>query len=532
MDFEFELGTQTSFSPRKAKEDTPFYIAILADFSGRGNRALCETGSSLAARKRIAVDVDNLELLPKQLGCELNVPLGGSDGPRVSIQFSELSDFHPDRIFDRLEIFQKLKSLRKRLQDPATFAEAALQVRSLLAAPHEAGKPAAQEIPGNPAQEEPDADTLERLLGKPPAKKSAFSLAGRPVDIEKLIGEVVKPYIVPAPNPQQAEFIAQVDQAISGQMRAILHHPDFKELEAAWLLLRFIVSQVETDETLKIYIIDVSKAELAADLASCLGSTLASLRGRSGPSRDGSPDGLQSTGTYRLLVERSVGIPGANPYALLVGCYTFDQTSEDIELLHRLGRIAQAAGAPLVACADSHFAGCKSLAATPDPNDWRWQPELTALQLWQQLRGMYEAAYIGLLLPRFLLRLPYGSKTDPVERFSFEEFSPLAGHEQYLWGNSAGICACLLAQAFNEFGWNLTDGLGCDLSGLPMHIYESDGQKHVTPCAETILTERAFGILIDKGLMPVVSVKGRDAVRLPRFQSIAHPLTPLAGPWW
>jgi type VI secretion system protein ImpC len=522
MDFEFELGTQTSFSPRKAGEDTPFCIAILADFSGRGNRSLCEIGSSLAARRRIAVDVDNLELLPKQLGCELNVPLGGSDGPTVSIQFSEMSDFHPDRIFDRLEVFQKLKSLRNRLQAPATFAEAASQVRSLLAAPHEAGNPAPQEFPGSPVQEEPDADTIERLLGKSPSKKPPFSPAGRPVDIEKLIGEVVRPYIIPAPDPQQAELITQLDQAISGQMRAILHQPDFKELEAAWLLLRFIVSQVETNETLKIYIIDVSKAELAADLASCLGST---------PSRDESPDGLQSTGTYRLLVERSVGIPGAEPYALLVGCYTFDQTSEDIALLHQLGLIAQAAGAPLVVAADSHFAGCPSLAATPDPNDWQRQSAPAALQLWQQLRGTPEAAYIGLLLPRFLLRLPYGSKTDPVERFSFEEFSPLAGHEQYLWGNSAGLCACLLANAFSESGWNLTDGLGCDLSGLPMHIYESDGQKHVTPCAETILTERAFGILIDKGLMPVVSVKGRDAVRLPRFQSIASPLAPLAGPW-
>jgi type VI secretion system protein ImpC len=422
-----------------------------------------------------------------------------------------MSDFHPDRIFDRLEIFQKLKSLRNRLQAPATFAEAASQVRSWLMGGQETGRPKAEEPPSGPVQEEPDADTIERLLGKSPSKKTPLSQASRPVDIEKLIGEVVRPYIVPAPDPQQPELITQLDQAISGQMRAILHHRDFKELEAAWLLLRFIVSQVETNETLKIYIIDVSKAELAADLAS--------------------PDGFQSTGTYRLIVEQSVGVQGANPYALLLGCYTFDQTSEDIKLLHQLGLIAQAAGAPLVACADSHFAGCPSLAATPDPNDWRWQPKPDASQLWQQLRGMPEAAYTGLLLPRLLLRLPYGSKTDPVERFSFEEFSPLAGHEQYLWGNSAGLCACLLANAFSEFGWNLTDGLGCDLSGLPMHIYESDGQKHVTPCAETILTERAFGILIDKGLMPVVSVKGRDAVRLPRFQSIASPLTPLSAPW-
>jgi type VI secretion system protein ImpC len=294
-------------------------------------------------------------------------------------------------------------------------------------------------------------------------------------------------------------------------MRAILHQPDFRQLEATWRMLHFLVSQVETDETLKVYIIDVSKAELAADLTAA--------------------DALQSTGVYKLLVEQSVSVPGAEPYAVLVGGYTFDQTAEDIRLLQQLGRIAQAAGATLLASADSHFAGCQSIAATPDPNDWRWQPDPATGQLWQQVRQSSEAAYMGLVLPRFLLRLPYGRDTDPIDRFDFEEFSPLAGHEQYLWGNSAVICVCLLAEAFHEFGWALTGGLGQDLAGLPMHIYTSDGDKHITPCAETILTERAMEVLIDKGFMPVLSIKGRDAVLLPWFQSIAEPLAPLAGPW-
>ena len=508
---EFQLGTQTSFAPRKAKDDTPFCIAILADFSGRGNRGLCETGPSLAARKRIAVDVDNLEDLLMKLGCEIHVPLGGSEGPRIPLRFSDLDDFHPDRIFDRLEVFQELRTTRKLLEDPATFAKAASQVRSWVADEQETGKSEAEEAQSSPEQEESDTDTVERLLGKRSDQESPTTPASQSVDINALIRETVKPYIVPAPDPQQAELVAQVDQAISGQMRAILHHPDFRQLEATWRMLHFLVSQVETDETLKLYIIDVSKAELAADLASA--------------------DALQSTGTYRLLVEQSVGVAGAEPYAVLVGGYTFDQTTEDIRLLQQLARIAQAAGAPLLAAADSHFAGCQSLATTPDPNDWRWQADPASGQLWQEVRQSPEAAYIGLLLPRFLLRLPYGRETDPIDRFDFEEFSPLAGHEQYLWGNSAVICVCLLAEAFREFGWALTGGLGRDLAGIPMHIYTSDGEKHITPCAETILTERAMDVLIGRGLMPVLSIKGRDAVLLPRFQSITEPLSALAGPW-
>jgi len=504
---DFELGTLTTFAPRKAKDNTPFCIGVLADFSGRGNRGLCETGPLLATRRRILVDVDNLEDLPKKLGSELKIPLGGRDGPRMEVRFGELSDFHPDQIFDRLEVFQKLKMTRKHLHDPATFAEAASQVRSWATGSEETVKSEDEQAKSSPAQKESEANTIERLLGKRPDREAPSVSASQFVDIDALIREVVRPYIVPAPDPQQAELIAQIDQAISGQMLAILHHPDFQELEAAWRILQFLVSQVETDETLKLYLIDVSKAELAADLAST--------------------DQIQSTGAYHLLAEQSE----AEPYAVILGGYAFDKTAEDIKLLRRLGLVAQAAGSPLLTAADSHFAGCQSLAATPDPDDWRWQANSSAIPLWQELRHSPEAAYIGLVLPRFLQRLPYGKDTDPVEQFDFEEFSPFAGHEQYLWGNSAALCACLLAGAFREFGWSLTNGLRCDLAGIPMHIYQSDGDKHVTPCAETILTERAMEVLIDNGLMPVLSIKGRDAVRIPRFQSIADPPAPLAGPW-
>jgi len=503
---DFELGTLTSFAPRKAKDNTPFSVAVLADFSGRRNRDLCETGSSIAARQRTSVDIDNLDDLPMKVGTEIHIPLGSKDGPRIILRFDELDDFHPDKIFDRLEVLQKLKETRKLLQDPATFAEAASQVRSWAAGQQEEARPEEEEAKSRQAQKESDVDTLERLLGKKTVRESSSTSTNK-FDIEALIHEIVRPYVIPAPDPQQAELIAQVDQAISGHMRTILHYPDFQELEAGWRMLQFLVSHVETNEMLKLYLIDMCKAELAADLISM--------------------EQIQSTGTYRLLAEKSE----AEPYAVILGGYAFDQTVEDIKLLHRLGLVAQAAGAPLLTAADSHFAGCPSIVAAPDPDDWNWQPDSSAIQLWQKLRHSPEAAYIGLVLPRFLLRLPYGNDTDPIEQFDFEEFSPFAGHQQYLWGNSAAICVCLLAGAFSEFGWSLTNGLRCDLAGIPLHIYQSGGEKHVTPCAEAILTERAMETLVNSGLMPVLSIKGRDAVRVPRFQSIADPPTSLVGPW-
>lgn len=503
----FELSTLTSFAPAKVRDKTPFRIAILADFSGRDNRGLSEVSLSLASSRLIPVDVDNIEELPTRLGTEIHIPISSEDGPRIAIRFCELDDFHPDRIFDRLELFQKLRAARKRLQDPTTFAEAASEVRSWVADEPDSSESRAAEVESSQVEsEESDSDTIERLLGQRP-KGSAKQF----VDLETLIREAVKPYIVPAPHPQQAELVAQVDQAISGQMRALLHHPDFKGLEAAWRTLHFLVNQVETDESLKLYVGDISKAELAADLASA--------------------DRLQSTGTYRFLVEQSVGMQGAEPWAILVGCYEFDKTKEDVNLLRGLAKVAQAAGAPFLAAASSHFADCESIALTPDPDDWRWQTDPVAAQLWQELRNSPEAASIGLLIPRLLLRLPYGKDTEPIDRFDFEELSCNADHEQYLWGNPAIVCACLLAAAFRTSGWSLTGELQQELTGLPIHVYKSNGETHITPCAEAFLTERAMEILIGKGLVPLLSIKGRDAVRIARFQSIAEPSVPLAGRW-
>ena len=510
---DFELDALPTSSPQKAGDDTPFCIAFLADLTGRGNRGICEAGTALANRRRITVDIDNFDKLPGKLGAQINIPTTDADADGTLIRFTEIDDFLPDRIFDRLEIFQKFSSLRKRLQNPTTFAEAAAQLQSWTAGPqakpHSISEPQQKDAPDAP--KETDSDTIERLMGKQPHQEPPASSVDRKVNIDSLIRGAVKDYIVPAAHPLEAEMVAQLDRAISGRMRAIMHHPDFKSLESAWRGLEFLVRNLETDETLNIYALDITKAELAADLLSA--------------------NQIQSTGIYRLLVEQSIHLAGSDPWAILVGNYSFDQTEQEIILLARLAAIAQSAGAPFLSSAHPHFIGCDSIAGTPDPDDWSHQPHPSIDKLWQQLRGMPAAKYIGLALPRFMLRLPYGPDTEPIDRFNFQELSDNKDHEQYLWGNPAALCACLFGTSFSESGWSLTNGLRCDIGPLPMHVFKIDDETNITPCAETFLTERAMQIIIDNGLMPVISIKRQDAVKIPRFQSITKPLSDLAGRW-
>lgn len=501
------MARKTSTADSRTKEDTPFCLALLADFSGRGDRGPGEEWRSLGTRRRLAVGVKDLENLPGELGAEIRLPLLGEEGPLTTISFRNLGDFHPDRIFERLDFFHKLRTTRSLLLDPATFAEGASEVLSWTEVEEGPETPSRPPAASEATAAEPSADSVERRRGTRPVEPPSSGSSPARSDLDALIHDMVQSYIVPAVDPEQAELVARVDLAISDRMRAILHHPHFKELESAWRTLQFLVDRVEPDETLRLLVVDVSKDELFADLAEA--------------------DEVRTSGAYRLLVDQSADAP----QTLLIGDYSFDASRQDLRLLHQLARVARAAGAPFLAAAGPHFAGCESIAETPDPDDWHWRAGEEVALLREGLQGSSEAAYVGLALPRFLLRLPYGKDTDPVTSFAFEEFHAPAGHEQYLWGNSAAICACLLATAYRKCGWALSSGIDSEVTGIPMHEYVWSGEKQVTPCAETLLTDRAMKVLIEKRLMPVLSVRDRDAVQVARLQSIAKPAARLAGRW-
>jgi type VI secretion system protein ImpC len=215
---------------------------------------------------------------------------------------------------------------------------------------------------------------------------------------------------------------------------------------------------------------------------------------------------------------------------LIVGNYTFGAGREDAAQLGRLAKVASAAGAPFIAAASPRLVGCASFSTTPEPREWKPQTAEDA-EAWAALRGLPESSSVGLVLPRFLLRLPYGKETDPVESFNFEEIPDSPSHEDYLWGNSAFACAMLLAQSFSEHEWEMRPGEISEIDGLPLHTYHMDGDSELKPCAEALMTVDAADRIMEQGFMPVASLKGRDAARLVRFQSIASPLRALAGRW-
>ena len=482
--------------------ETPFHMAVLGDFTGRGNRGIVETAGALRSRRVYSVDRDNFSEVLSQLKLELHLSVLGENVPPLSVRFSDLDDFHPDRLFDHLEVFDALKELRRGLKDPATFAAVASQIDKSINAP---------EPSVSTKSIEPSGDLLEQILDTTADKAPGGRRARTPADLTEFVARIVKPYVLSGPHPKQAELVSNMDAAIGELMRRILHHPDFQAVESAWRGLYFLVSQVETNEDLKIFLVDISKAELAADMLAA--------------------DEITSTATYQLLSKESS--PGNNekPWAVLAGNFVFDRTIEDAALLSRLGKLASTLGAPLIAAAHPHLLGCPALSGTPDPDDWKFTADSATDDTWSALRKLPEASFLGLALPRFILRLPYGQATDPVQRFDFEEMVALPMHEDYLWGNPCFACVYLLAQSFSQCGWDFRPGMIQEVSGLPLHTYKDHGDSRATPCAEAVLTQRAAEAILDRGLMPLLSFIHQDVVRLARFQSLADPLEPLSGRW-
>jgi type VI secretion system protein ImpC len=493
-------------SSARPSPETPFRIVILGDFSGRANRGISEA-KTIAMRRAVLVDRDNFDQVLARTGAALQLAIGDDS---LRLRFSELEDFHPDKIFQHLEAFEKLRDLRGRLQDPSTFQQAAAEL-GLRSSGSISELRSADMSPGAAPSVTRLASRslLDEMIEQSESRVAEDRYKRKPDEVREFAQRAAAEHVVSAPDARQPEVLSVIDRGIGGLMRAVLHSRDFQTLEAIWRATFLLVRQLETGSQLKLYVIDISKEELAADLKSAAD--------------------LRDTGMYRLLVEQSVETPGAEPWAIIVGNYAFGLESDDAAVLSRMAQIAHRAHAPFVAEASPRLLGCDSLASTPHPRDWKASNPL--IGDWAALRRQFDADSVGLALPRFLLRLPYGKKTVPLESFDFDEFQELPNHEDYLWGNPGFAIALLLAQSFSEAGWDMKPGSVSEIDRLPLHVYEKNGESKSKPCAEVLLAEEAAERILDEGLIPLVSLKDRDSARVMRFQSIAEPLRGLAGPW-
>ncbi len=305
------------------------------------------------------------------------------------------------------------------------------------------------------------------------------------------------------------EMIARLDEKLSDQMNAILHAPEFQQLESAWRGLNYLVYNSETDATLKIRVLNVGKTELYRNLKLYPGARW-----------DQSP-------LFKAVYESEFGQLGGEPYGALIADYHFSHAPTDVQLLRDLSKVASASLAPLITGADPNLLGMDSWTELMNPRDIGKLMDTPDYAAWKGLRDAVDSRYVALCMPRVLSRLPYGAKSEPVEEFAFEEETDGHKGEKYAWMNAAYAMAANINRAYKEYGWTVRiRGVqsGGEVINLPTHTFPTDDGGVDLKCpTEIAITDRREAELSKVGLISIVHRKNTDKAAFIGAQSVYKP---------
>ena len=304
-------------------------------------------------------------------------------------------------------------------------------------------------------------------------------------------------------------MVAEIDKKLSDQVNAILHHEDYQKLESSWRGLHHLVNNTKTDEQLKIRVMNISKKDLHK-----------TLRKFKGAAWDQSP-------IFKKLYEEEFGQFGGEPYGCLVGDYHFNHSAPDVELLGEMAKVAAAAHAPFITGADPSLMQFESWQELANPRDLTKITSTPEYAAWNSLRNSEDSKYLGLAMPRFLGRQPYGANSNPVEEFAFEEDTGNAESEKFGWVNAAYGMATNINRSFKEYGWcSRIRGVesGGTVENLPTHTFPTDDGGVDMKCPTEIgISDRREAELAKGGLMPLIHRKNTDMAAFIGAQSLHNP---------
>ncbi len=302
-------------------------------------------------------------------------------------------------------------------------------------------------------------------------------------------------------------MIAEIDKRLSAQVNEILHAPEFQKLESAWRSLRFVVDRVDFRENIKMEVLSISKEDLLADL-------------------DDSPD-LTKSGFYKLVYSNEYGVFGGKPFGVMNLDYQLAPGAQDIELLRKTAAVASMAHCPVLSNASPAFFGEQSFKNVPNLKDLKSLFEGPQYARWQGFRESEDAKYVGLCMPRFLLRTPYGEGSVPVRSFNFEE-DVVDHHERYLWGNASNALVTRICDSFANYRWGpniIGPQSGGTVENLPIHTYKAMGELQNKIPTEILLTERREYELAEEGFIGLTYRKDTDNAAFFSANSMQKPKT-------
>ncbi len=288
------------------------------------------------------------------------------------------------------------------------------------------------------------------------------------------------------------EMIAQIDAKLSSQVNEILHNEEFQKLESTWRSLKFLVDRTDFRENIKVQIMNASKEDLLDDF-------------------EDSPE-VPKAGLYKQVYTAEYGQFGGQPFGAIVANYDFGPGPQDIKLLQYTASVSAMAHAPFIAAAGTDFFGIQSWGELPNLKDLHSIFEMPQYAKWQSFRESEDARYVGLTLPKFLLRLPYGPDTQPTKSFNFKE-DVSGGDDTFCWGNTAFAFASKLTDSFAKFRWcaNIIGPQGGGaVEDLPLYQFEAMGAVQTKIPTQVLISERREYELAEEGFIALTMRKGSD----------------------
>lgn len=509
-------------------------VGILADLSGKPDTP----PAKLVERRFVDIDRDNfneiLSSISPRATLQVDNTISGDDSKlNVELRFNHIEDFDPVNLVKQVVPLRRLFEARQRLRDLLTKLDGNDDLDQLLQdvvanteglQEIKAARPEAEAAPAGDSEPRPTSrpDPLPGEAAMP--KSSAAEQSGESsTQTLSLLDEIIAKGRMAHDDSQQdyardmlAEFatqvldegmavdkdtvamindrISQIDALISDQLNQIIHHPELQKLEASWRGLHQLVSNTETSARLKLRLLNVGKNELQNDLEKAVEFDQSAL--------------------FKKIYEEEYGTFGGHPFSLLIGDFTFGRHPQDIGLLEKLSNVAAAAHAPFIAAASPRLFDMNSFTELAVPRDLTKIFESLELIKWRAFRESEDSRYVSLALPNFLLRLPYGPETRPVEGMNYVEDVNGTDHSKYLWGNAAWVLAQRITEAFAKYGWCAAirgaEGGGA-VEGLPAHTFRtSSGDLSLKCPTEVAITDRREKELNDLGFISLCHKKNSD----------------------
>jgi type VI secretion system protein ImpC len=287
--------------------------------------------------------------------------------------------------------------------------------------------------------------------------------------------------------------IAAIDEKLSSQLDAILHHPDFQKLESSWKGMKFLVDRTDFRKNIKIEMLDISKTSLLEDF-------------------EDAPETIQ-TGMYKHIYTQEYDTPGGEPVGAIISNFEFTSKPQDISLLQNVSKISAAAHCPFIGSVGAQFFNRKNASELPAIEDLANYMERAEYLKWKAFRESEDSRYVGLVLPRFLLRLPYGPDTIPVKEFVYKEKVTGDQHDKYLWGNATFSLAANMSRAFAENGWCVGirgPEAGGKVEDLPIHLYDVGRGNQMKIPTEILIPETREFEFANQGFIPLSFYKNRN----------------------